>query len=619
MCLEWIKGLDMFGKKVELQIEGRSSFKTYFGAVVTVIFLSFITTVSLPTFLEYLSTDQPGLIGESYKRSLYPEINLHTAKHLPFLIAYSNEVDLIPFESMKRYFTFTVEKIMWKESGSNGVLGYQKEIIYTEPVPCGSLSKEELANYDYLEKHSFLEDLLMHYAICMPASSNLTVIGKGTDPEFVVISFKIKPCSLPGGVGCASEQELGKANFMWINPINALDSANYAQPRSKHANADDIYYINPSIRQMYVAKFKENVVLDLKGIFDPQPSEKVRYFDIEDVFATNAFRKPDEITCEFAHTRRDDESCYSYFEYSFQSSGAIFNYKRSYKTLRDTLGEIGGLIEVIILASLILVSPVVDWQYSRHIQKKVFQFTRDKRILPYFEAAESPAQKTSTAVALKSRNTWCCKKTLNKSKESNLKSAIQKTLDQKLDVINFIQDLNVLSLLSKVYLQQHHLKLAPFANLTDHLPDGGLLSDKQENIVSGKTSDSLQQFLPNSHEGASHLQIKPSPSASNSKCADHSNRTSSARLSEYEQLMFYTSNQAKNQIRKPSKVTRQIQKVPDDYFFKLLANRPTPINSPPVIPLRIPSRKIRRMPFAQIDQHSLCLGEASREEKTDRL
>jgi hypothetical protein len=618
MCLEWIKGLDMFGKKVELQIEGRSSFKSYFGAAVTLIFLGFVTTVSAPTFLEYLSTDQPGIIGESYKRSQYPEINLHDAKHLPFLIAYSSEVDLIPFEDMKRYFTFTVEKIIWKENEVGGVLGYHKEIIYTEPVPCGSLSKRELANYDYLEKGSFLEDLLMNYAVCMPASSNLTVVGKGTDPQFVVISFKIKPCSLQNGVGCASEHELGKANFMWVTPMNTLDSTNYAQPRSKHANADDVFYVNPAIRQMYVAKFKENIVFDLKGIFDPKPIERVRYFDIADIFATSAFRQTSKITCDFAHTRQDDDSCYSYFEYTFQSSGAIFNFKRSYKTLRDTLGEIGGLIEVILLATLILISPVVDWQYRRFIKTKVFRFAQDKRLLHLLESRAHSESKKTTGAGFK--GTSCCRKLRANPHEGNFESAIEKSLDKKLDAINFIEELNVISLLSKVFLQQQHIKLAPLASLADHLAEASHLREAVEKTGSPKTCDSQHNFHHSSYEATARKNLDPFPSPSNFKVAPLlSNILSPPGPQEFEQIMAYYLNQAKYQTDKPSKTLRKIRKVPDEYFFKLFASRLPPANPSPNAPVRVSPRRIKRFALVQLEQRSVCAGDASSGSKTDHL
>jgi hypothetical protein len=600
----------MFGKKVELQIEGRSSFKTYFGSFITLVYLGIVISASTPTFLEYLNTNQPGVIAESYKRSLYPEINLHKARHLPFMIAYSNEVDLIPFDKMSRYFTFSLEKIIWKEKEIDGVLGYAKEIIYTEPVPCGSLSEEEIASYDYVEKGSFLEELLMQYAICMPASSNLTVVGKGSDPEMVLISFKIKPCSLPNGIGCATEKELGKANFMWITPTSTRDSSNYVNPRSKYANADDTYYINPSIRQILSSKFKENVVFDLKGIFDPQPIERTRYFDIADIFVTNAFRRRDKITCEFAQMRQDDESCYSYFEFSFQSSGAIFNFKRSYKTLRDTLGEIGGLNELIILVILILVSPVVDWEYERFIHKKVFSFSQDKRIFPLLKHAGE----------LSSNGGWCCKKVRNQSDEARVHSMIGKALDKKMDIINFIQDLNVLSLLSKIYLQQKHIKLAPLACLTDDLPDYSNSQETAEKIFTQNTSGLMNQINQSSNQRTSVKDKLPTQPPSNCKIApQHSSILICSAPPEFDQILSFIKNKPKDQTAKPSKITRKIQKVPDEFIFRLFANRLPSSDPSPGLSVRRSPRRIKRIIFGQIDQNSQSLAEASRDERTDRL
>ena len=619
MCLEWIKGLDIFGKKVELQIEGRSSFKTYFGSLATVIFMAFVATISAPSCKEYLSTKQPGIVGESFKRSLYPEINLHEVKHLPIFIGYANEVDLIPYEDMKRYFTLTVEKITWTEAQIGEELGYQKDIKYTEAVPCGSLSKEELESYDYLGD-AFLQDMFMQYAFCMPASSNLTVVGKGSDSVFVVISFKIKPCSLPNGVGCVTEQELGKANFMWIYPMSTLDSSVYNNPRNKHANADDIYYINPAIRQMYTAKFKENVVLDLEGVFDPQPIQRARYFDIADIFFTNGFRQQEKITCEFEHTRQDGAACYSYFEYTFQSSGAIFNLRRTYKTFRDTLGEIGGIFEIMFMGFLFLVSPVVDWQYRKFVQSRVFKFRQDQRILPLFGQTGSSEFQTTATVKLKTSKAWSCFQPKKESNQAKMESAMKQTLDKKVDFINIIQDLNVLSLLGKVYLQQNHIKLAHLASLAEHMPKKNSSQETPGKPGSPSTSDSLECINQNPNNISIGQNGKSGPSGSNQKSAPRkSHIVSFQERPEYDLIMTYVASRSKSPKRKLSITAKSILTAPDEYFVELFESRLKTSKPSSNIPLRIIPRRTKKITRTPIDQGSPNPGETTRKEKNLHL
>jgi hypothetical protein len=619
MCLEWIKGLDIFGKKVELQIEGRSSYKTYFGTIATLVFMGFVATISAPSCKEYLSTKQPGIVGESFKRSTYPEINLFDIRHLPILIAYSNEVDLITYEDMKRYFTLTVEKITWTETQNGDELGYNKDIKYTEPVPCGSLSQEELASYDYLHDE-FLHDMFMQYAYCMPASSNLTVVGKGSDSVFVVISFKIKPCSLPNGVGCVTEQELGKANFMWINPMSTLDSSHYQSPRNKHANADDIYYINPGIRQMYTAKFKENVVLDLEGVFDPQPFQRTRYFDISDIFFTNAFRDGNKITCEFENTRKDGDACYSYFEYTFQSSGAIFNMRRSYKTFRDTLGEIGGIFEIMFMGFLFLVSPVVNWQYNKFIQSRVFKFGRDQRVLPLFSPPGSSELQTKSTEKVKTSKPWCCIQPRRDSSQTRLQTAMRQTLEKKTDFINIIQELNVLSLLGKVYLQQIHIKLAHLASLEDYMQKKNGSHEPSEKTGPPNTNDSLDYLNQNPNDVSTSQNKTQSPVASNHKTAlKVSQIVSSREPSEYDLLLNYVASRTKSPKRNSSTPIKTIQTGPDEYFVKLFDGRAQPSKPPSNIPTRILPRRTKKITRAQIEQVSPIPGETTRKEKILRL
>ena len=444
--LEWIKFFDIFGKKVEIKVDGNDYYKSYSGALISFAYGIIMLILSVLSIQSYLRTDSPGLIGESYERSLYPEINLENNNLMPFFIGYRTETDLILPSEMSKFFTFTIEKIVWRTIvQTNESATLEKVIDYVEAVPCGSLSEESRKSYKYIREGSFLQTLFSDYAMCMPGDSNLRVFGKGSDQEFGLISFKVKPCSLPSG--CASIQEMRDVNFQWVLPTNTFDSSNYVSPKSVLADADNVYYINPSINQIYVAKFKEIVVWDSEGFFNPDPTEKIRYFDISDIFITQAYRNQSKLSCTVAETLNDSSYCDSYFEFSYQSSGNVFNYKRAYKTLGDSLGEIGGLNGIVILIFTILAKPIMDWVYDEHIFSSVYCFLRDDTGKEIFGVGRE-------------RGGSCLKKWRDGKRMREMKEHGLDMINENVDIVSIIKDINTIKVLAGIFLKERHTRLA---------------------------------------------------------------------------------------------------------------------------------------------------------------
>jgi hypothetical protein len=265
---------------------------------------------------------------------------------------------------------------------------------------------------------------------------------------------------------------MAKVNFQWIMSASIFDSTNYTHPRSVLANADDIYYINPALRQMYTAKFKENIVWDSKGLFDPDRKQRTRYYDISNVFVNNAYRDINKLQCTPEEVVDDNSDCSSYFEFTFQSSGVVFNYKRSYKTLGDTLGDIGGLNGVIILVFMVLSKPIIEWSYNRHILHKVYSFLEDDAANKIFtedsrEKVEPVSKskglfsssKKKAASSIISKIACCCRKKADAS-SARLKEEALDLMEANFDIINIIRDLNTIKVLADIFLKERHLRLA---------------------------------------------------------------------------------------------------------------------------------------------------------------
>ena len=483
MRFEWMKGIDIFGKQIEFKIQGRDSFRSLPGALISVIYGMSMIVVTALTFQNYFRTDRPGLVGESYQRQLYPKIDLLKSKMLPFFIGYSTEIDLISPEQMDRYFTFTVEKIIWKSSSVGGVARLEKEISYHSAVPCGQLSLQEReALYGHIERDTPLAKRVWSHGICIPANDEMHVAGKGSDPEQLIVSFKAKPCSL--AAGCATLAELQSVNFQWVLPATSIDASHFHRPKKTTANADLLYYINPKLRQIYSARLKESIILDSTGLFDIDWKVNTRFFDVADITVTQAYRSLDSLSCLERDVRQDSADCFSYFEFNFMSSGIVSNYKRFYKTFGEVLGEIGGINGLVVAFFVVIVTPFVEWKYNRYILNQVYCFLRGPQADSIFSkrpsavqekfgvhenAAEGPvrsrgsrlhSQATGETGGGGSGGRCCRKKDPSAFSQVDFEAEAIELTNSNFDIINILRDLNTVKVLARLFLKDRHLKLA---------------------------------------------------------------------------------------------------------------------------------------------------------------
>lgn len=101
---------------------------------------------------------------------------------------------------------------------------------------------------------------------------------------------------------------------------------------------------------------------------------KQKFYDVSSFFVNQAYRKTDKIHC-FADEIEDVYSeCKSYFEISFQSSGTVTVFRRSYKSLNDTLGNLGGVNEFIWFILAFLYSPINAYLKKQFILKNLYSF-----------------------------------------------------------------------------------------------------------------------------------------------------------------------------------------------------------------------------------------------------
>ena len=74
--LEFIKALDMFGGKAEINFNKEGTHKTYLGAILSLCYIGSIIAVSFYSIRDYLDTTSPQTIFETQPNSFKGTLNL---------------------------------------------------------------------------------------------------------------------------------------------------------------------------------------------------------------------------------------------------------------------------------------------------------------------------------------------------------------------------------------------------------------------------------------------------------------------------------------------------------------------------------------------------------------
>lgn len=517
--LSMIKYLDLFSGGISLNVGGHAVFRTPYGILFSIAYLGIMTYIVISALDKYLDKSKPLAVGEIYSTDIVPEINLYRNKILPVVVAYSNETECINADQINKYFTIKTEKIIWKAVTNNQTqeADIQKIIESYPTIPCSQLTDDQLKIYEYMGTQNFYYQTLKNYGICSVLPKNTTVKGKSSDDYYTIMTLKVLPCSLDSG--CATDDEMSEVNFQVILPSSNLDVSNSDNPHKFTIRADEVYYVTPSVRQLYLTKLKEFTVHDYEGIV-PTWDKETSVFDIGSVSTVLTSRRP-VITCTAADAAINDNlNCLPYFEFHMQSSGNKVTNKRTYVTLSQTLSTIGGMNSVVIIVMLMLYGPINERKRKEYMTRKIYSLIGVKeedleKGLEYLEkrkvqahmtvqeegSPEKPIQTENAhnaheKISITTDRKWwrccCCRKKSDSQVEleQRIKRAHLRIMDS-LDVMTIVKNFNQLKVLTHFFFDQRHFDLAQYVGFD--LWQAECDEKEKRDVVSHEEEDAVQK------------------------------------------------------------------------------------------------------------------------------
>ena len=345
-----LRTLDIFGQQFSLNaIKGSKTYKTIFGGLLSLFGMLVMSIVAYKNISQFLDTQNP-LISTN-KLKVNRPLKLDLLKHqMMWLFGMSDDTDYLKVNQMPRYVTFRADMITTTQN-ADGTL--REESKQFDMVDCRKITiKENRALIDVLFNQSFSETLnytewFSETSICLNFDpKNWYLQGSPSSLPYRRYVFRIYPCSLETLADCASILELSNALVGFVPLIKATNFSNQAKPLIPVADPDNadtlIDVVSKNINTLH---YKENFIYDKEYSFMGSQLYQ-SYIDVDKVTNTKKSRLTGSTHCSVAQI--DAGLCESYLDIVMRSSGSKVVITRNYKTLFDTLSEIGGFHDLVV-------------------------------------------------------------------------------------------------------------------------------------------------------------------------------------------------------------------------------------------------------------------------------
>ena len=357
---DFIKGIDMFGKMPEFYFKGKTKKTTWIGRIFTIIFMGLYLAFFIYKLVQMLKRvdvtfyDTFAFTGET------PSIKLSSDNFYGgFGIMNPYTEDTFVDESY-----YYAKATFWSGKKVNGKWQWEGKDIPLEKCKLEKFGEK----YRDMFKDKNLDNLY-----CL-SNVDVTLEGYATSEAYSYFDVQLFPCV--NKTGCVPQeilqQLLTKNTFqfkMQDIEMTPQDFKNPAQPREKDISGP-----------IYLELFQQ--IYAYLQITMVETDEDIVGFGLSNV-KTEKFLKYDEswIISAPADPKILIEEGKPLCQITVQLSEKVLTQKRKYMTLIEVLGDVGGLMEVLLSFFNIICSFSTDILYEKSIVNNLFEFDINKKVV----------------------------------------------------------------------------------------------------------------------------------------------------------------------------------------------------------------------------------------------
>lgn len=443
---KFLRRLDLLAPDMTLNIGGENSVKTLFGSFLSLAYIGLVITVTVIQVRGYLDTKNPVAIFDSINISTsYEPFDLLAEKRVPIIFISDSYGRTVPFEYSKRAFDFwfSLEIVVLNNEGQIEV-----SEVRLPTVKCQQLIENGQFNPNYYKNMGILEKNITE-ALCFDTSNvtELIVQGNVVESPATVAYLELYPCHLEDVSQCLDKPTLNEMYIIFSFLEPNLDMSNKQNPLSYSLNSDFFVKLNTNAVNTVIHKLSSVTIVNDNGFLQAQ-NKVTSFAEIGKSYVYSGYRDEDNITCNIDENSFTD--CPPYYQIQLQSSNSRKTITRTYKGILETLGEIGGLKELIQMAVFIFYMHYHSMMTKRTVVQKVFQI--EAHYIPRVLCCKkSRVQDTSQSQKVK-KNSEVSKQHVNEA---------YSRVESCLDVLRLATDLEALRFIIKVMWRESQRKDIP--------------------------------------------------------------------------------------------------------------------------------------------------------------
>ena len=451
---------DVFGGSISLKYKGNDTFQTKYGCLLTVLIVCiFVPWTSLFCKNYINKTNEPYVAFSHYRTQKNFKANMDTSKFVFSFLFYTMSTSrFITAEELRKSFnieagtikiTYSVDKTTYKDNQ----LKKDVETHKLDIIPCGeSQANNEtiIENTDALEREIFSK-----VAVCIDYSS---LEQEHHDTQIIKsLYFQISPCT---GDHCTNEVPASDLffNIAFVDPsFNYYDTD---KPIRYNINTSNKFVLNNNFTNRAYLFLKKLVIKTKSSEQFNNWTEHVEYaFEKFEKINSDRFAAEANLSLPIPNSNLTTDNL-PYFHFQIEPSNLIEEVETDYYTFFQLLGDVGGAQELCGWVIAILYSSYNSFYFDKKLilhgiladckdYPKRFQISEDYAYIKMCPCSKKKAGDEK----------------LVQDKKVTLK-ACEMILEERLDVLHFLQDSLEFQLIRRLLLRERHQILVPQLEVT---------------------------------------------------------------------------------------------------------------------------------------------------------
>ena len=299
--LKRLSSLDVFGQQFTFNAyKDSGTYNTVLGGIITIIWMVFVSVVSIVIIREYLDTTKPVVSVNRIRLSKPLTINYEEYRTGLGNLLFDGK-RFLTIEESKKYVTFGGRYLKRYQQGDQVV----EETTQRKSFDCFKDDSgeflEPLANQiNQIKSKINLTVIFSKSMICVNLTKDqYTVEGNKSNLPFIWNTIDIYPCSLPDPTQCATPEELSTVQIGFIKLVKVANYSNKKSPLVPALDSDSFLYFDIATKTVLTVFDKMNDIYeDDNGILSERLTNT--YVDVDYTNVVTGTRVTRSIYCSQA-------------------------------------------------------------------------------------------------------------------------------------------------------------------------------------------------------------------------------------------------------------------------------------------------------------------------------